>query len=143
MNQEQINLVKKSFVKIQIAPEAVAGLFYFRLFETNPDLRPLFKSDINEQGQKLMKMLGLAVKGLDRLEELVPAVQSLGVRHTAYGVQEHHYEAVANALLWTLETVLGEDFDMLTRDAWATVYYLLSETMKNAARQKNSEPAFV
>jgi hemoglobin-like flavoprotein len=81
-----------------------------------------------------MQMITAAVKGLDRLEQLVPVVQDLGRRHGAYGVQESHYETVGAALLWTLEAGLGKAFTPEVKDAWAAVYGLLATTMKNAAR---------
>lgn len=132
MNNEQINLVKKSFEKIEPISDLAAVLFYERLFKLDPELRRLFKSDINEQGKKLMQMLALAVRGLDRIEELVPAVQNLGIRHAAYGVRNEHYETVGKALLWTLEKVLIRDFTPETKQAWTAVYTLLSQTMKEA-----------
>jgi hemoglobin-like flavoprotein len=108
-------------------------MFYGRLFELDPGLRALFTGDMVEQGRKLMTMLTLAVKGLDRLDELVPAAQALGARHVGYGVQDAHYDTVAAALIWTLERGLGPDFTPDVKAAWTTVYGLLATTMKAAA----------
>jgi hemoglobin-like flavoprotein len=135
MTNEQINLVKTSFEKVAPQAETVAALFYKKLFELDPSLRHLFQGDIREQGRKLMQMIGLAVKGLDRLDELVPTVQALGKRHSAYGVQAHHYETVGNALLWTLEKGLDADFTAETKAAWIAVYSILAQTMNNAAHR--------
>ena len=134
MTEAEKNLVKSSFEKIEPVAETVAVLFYARLFEIEPDLRGLFKADLKEQGRKLLLMISMAVKGLDRLDELVPAARALGVRHARYGVEERHYETVAAALLWTLEQVMGAVFTAETRAAWTTVYELLAQTMKDAAR---------
>ena len=60
-------------------------------------------------------------------------MRALGERHVAYGVEEHHYETVGEALLWTLERGLGDAFTDDVRDAWATAYTLLAMTMKSAA----------
>ena len=57
-----------------------AGLFYARLFEIDPDLEPLFPAEeraMREQGRKLVRMITLAVRGLDR-QELLPAAEDLG-----------------------------------------------------------------
>jgi hemoglobin-like flavoprotein len=139
MNSEQINLVKASFAKIEPVAEGAAVLFYARLFEIAPDLQRLFKGDIREQGRKLMRMIGAAVKGLDRLEEIVPAVRALGARHAGYGVRDRDYETVAKALLWTLERALGDEFTAETRSAWTAVYNLLAQTMKDAAACERAE----
>ena len=141
MNDEQINLVKKSFEKIEPVQEMFAVLFYDRLFKLEPDLRRFFKSDLSEQGKKLMQMIGVAVRGLDRIGELVPAVRNLGMRHASYGVEDRHYETVAKALLWTLEKVLVKDFTAETKEAWTSVYKLLAKTMKEASRQPTKKLA--
>jgi hemoglobin-like flavoprotein len=134
MTNEQIELVKRSFEKIESVAEEAAALFYARLFELDPDLRRLFKGDLAEQGRKLMAMIGMAVRGLDRLDELVPAVRALGARHAVYGVENRHYDLVASALLWTLEKGLGEEFTGRMKDAWTAVYTLLARTMQEGVR---------
>lgn len=135
MTPQQVLLVKSSFAKVApIAPQA-AELFYGRLFEIAPDVKPLFKGDMAEQGRKLMQVIGMAVGSLDRLPELVPVVQDLGARHAGYGVKDEHYGKVAEALLWTLEKGLGDAFTSEVKDAWVTVYTILADTMKQAAKR--------
>ena len=102
MNTEQIALVQDSFSHVLPIADTAANLFYTRLFELDPALRPLFRGDMQEQGRKLMAMLRLAVNGLNRLDTLVPAVQDLGRRHVGYKVEAAHYDTVGAALLWTL-----------------------------------------
>jgi hemoglobin-like flavoprotein len=132
MTEKQKFLVQESFQKVQPIAEAAARLFYDRLFTLDPSLRSLFRGDLQEQGRKLMQMIGMAVKGLDRLDQLVPAVENLGRRHAGYGVRNEHYETVGTALLWTLEQGLGEDFTEDVKEAWATVYGLLAGVMQEA-----------
>ncbi|HYT68959.1 MAG TPA: globin family protein [Vicinamibacterales bacterium] len=131
----QKSLVQDSFVDIATIADDAAVLFYQQLFELDPSLKSLFRGDMAEQRKKLMQMLTAAVKGLDRLEQLVPVVQDLGRRHGAYGVKESHYETVGEALLWTLEMGLGRGFTPQVKDAWIAVYTLLATTMKDAARE--------
>lgn len=143
MTNEQIDLVRASFAKIEPVAEEAAVLFYAKLFELDPDLRRLFKTDIGKQGRKLMQMLETAVNGLDRLDELVPSVRALGERHRAYGVADRHYETVGAALLWTLDQALDADYTPETNAAWTAVYSLLAETMKDASRQPSENAAGV
>lgn len=133
MTAEQKTLVQSSFAKVAPIADAAAAMFYARLFELDPSLRPLFTTDLAEQGRKLMRMIGLAVNGLDRLDQLVPVVQQLGQRHTTYGVKDEHYDTVATALVWTLEQGLGPAFTPEVKEAWVTVYGVLATTMKDAA----------
>ena len=78
MTSDAQALVRDSFAKVvPIAPQA-AALFYGRLFELDPALKPLFKGDMAEQGRKLMAMIGTAVANLDRLDTILPATSGLG-----------------------------------------------------------------
>ena len=133
MNDKQIRLVQESFRQVAPIAEAAAELFYARLFELDPGLRPLFRGDMTEQGRKLMQMLGVAVKGLERPEQLLPAVRALGARHVAYGVGERDYDTVGEALLWTLGRGLGEAFTPEVEAAWAEVYATLADAMQGGA----------
>jgi hemoglobin-like flavoprotein len=135
MTPAQVELIKSSWAQVVPISDKAAELFYGKLFEMDPSVRPLFKGDMVEQGQKLMRMISTAVNGLDRLDAIVPAVQQLGVRHIAYGVKDEHYDTVGAALLWTLEAGLGDAFTPDTKEAWATVYGLLADTMKAAAAE--------
>ena len=133
MNDAQKRLVQDSFRQIEPISEKAASLFYARLFELDPALRALFKTDTVTQGRALMGMLRVAVLGLDRLEELVPAVEALGRRHVGYGVKSADYATVGKAFLETLEVGLGSDFTPEVREAWAEVYTVLADTMQKAA----------
>ncbi len=80
-----------------------------------------------------MVMFNTAVVGLDRLDKLIPALQSLGARHASYDVTDEHYNTVADALLWTLAQGLGDDFSPAVRDAWVAVYTVIATVMREAA----------
>ena len=128
-------LVQQTFAEVAPIADVAARLFYARLFELDPSLEALFTGDMDEQGRKLMQMLTVAVRGLDHLDELVPAVRALGRRHVGYGVRDEHYATVGAALLWTLEHGLDESFTPEVRDAWAAVYGVLADTMQQGAAE--------
>ncbi len=133
MEAKTIELVQGTFEKVVPIADKAAEIFYDKLFELDPKLKPLFKGDMKEQGAKLMTMIGTAVNGLNNLEAIVPAVQNLGRNHVGYGVEDSHYDTVGSALIYTLETGLGEGFTSEVKDAWVEVYTLLATTMKDAA----------
>ncbi len=137
MDSNQIALVQSSFEKVIPISEVAAKMFYERLFELDPSIKPLFKGDMNQQGRKLMQMIAMVVDGLGNLDSVVPEVQNLGKRHVAYGVLDEHYNTVGTALLWTLERGLGESFTPEVKDAWTAAYMLLSGAMKTAASEVN------
>ena len=133
MNPKQIDLVQSTFELVSPNAEAVANLFYQRLFELDPSLRPLFKSDMKSQGAKLMKTLSIVVWGLNETDKLIPVVSQLGARHVGYGVKDAHYDTVGAALLWTLGMGLGDEFTKDAEEAWTAAYTLLAGVMKAAA----------
>lgn len=135
MTPEQLLLVKESWEKVVPIKEQAAELFYGKLFELDPALKPMFKGNMQEQGRKLTAMINTAVNGLDRLDAIVPAVQDLGRRHVAYGVTDSHYDTVGTALIWTLEKGLGPVFTPACKEAWVSVYGVLAGTMKSAAAE--------
>jgi hemoglobin-like flavoprotein len=134
MTTNQKSLVKETFAKVVPIADTAAALFYGRLFEMDPSLRPLFRTDLREQGKKLMQMIGYCVGKLDQLDELVPAVKELGRKHAGYGAEEEDYATVGGALLWTLEQGLGAAFTPEVKAAWTTVYELLAATMIEGAK---------
>lgn len=132
MNQYDVQLVQNSFELVKPIAETAADLFYGRLFELDPTLRPLFKDNLTEQKHNLMTTLAFVVAGLNKPASLKTAVQQLGKRHVGYGVQPHHYQTVGAALLWTLGQGLADQFTPEVETAWTSAYAFLAETMQSA-----------
>jgi hemoglobin-like flavoprotein len=133
MTPDKITLVQESFQKVATIADQAAEIFYKNLFALDPQLKSLFKADMPAQGRKLMRMIGIAVKGLKTPETLIPAVEELGRRHVDYGVRARDYETVGQALMVTLEQGLGADFTPPVKEAWSATFDLLSGMMKKAA----------
>ncbi|MBV1922099.1 MAG: hypothetical protein KUG73_15580 [Pseudomonadales bacterium] len=131
ITKRQITLVQNSFAKVEPIAEQAADIFYTTLFEYDPSLKPLFKSDIKAQGRKLMATLKVATTGLDDLDSLVPVLHKLAERHVNYGVKAADFTPVGNALLHTLQTGLGDAFTDEVRQAWVDVFRLVATTMKD------------
>ena len=133
MTPEQKQLVIASWANLLPISETVAELFYGRLFETYPELRPHFRGDTREQGRKLMAMLNMLINGLDDLEGLLEPLRRSGMAHAAYGVRAEDYDKVREAFLWTLERGLGDAFTPDVRQAWKVVYGTVAAVMIGGA----------
>lgn len=133
MSPEQKLLVQITYERLAPMANRAGELFYRRLFELDPTLKPLFMSDIREQGRMFMGMIGIAVKGLDRVSDLLPVVEDLGHSHAGYGVKDKDYETLGAAFIWTLEQVLEHHFTPEARLAWIAAYAMLAKAMKQAA----------
>ena len=134
MKSSQIAVVQATFDRILPISDVAAQIFYDRLFHLDPAMRRHFHGDLRMQGKKLMDALSIIVGNLNRPDRIIPGIRALGRRHAAYGVQEEHYTTFREALLWTLEHGLGDAFTPEARYAWAAVYDLIADTMKEAAR---------
>ncbi len=139
MTPEQKQLVKDSWAKVLPIKETAAELFYGRLFETYPEVKPYFKGDMKEQGRKLMAMLNTAVSGLDNLDGLIEPLKQSGKAHKGYGVKAEDYDKVGDAFLWTLEKGLGEAFTPDVKEAWVVVYTTVAGVMIEGAEYGEAE----
>jgi nitric oxide dioxygenase len=129
MTPEQIAQVQQSFSKVAPISDQAAELFYGRLFEIAPEVRPLFKNDMRAQGKKLMGTLAVVVGGLTDLPAILPAASRLAKLHVSYSVKPEHYALVGAALLWALEQGLGEGWTPEVAEAWTQAYTTLSTYM--------------
>lgn len=118
------------------ATDDIATQFYKRLFEIDPSVLPLFTAtDMPSQGDKLISMLTVIVRGVEDLPRLLPAVTALGARHAGYGVKDEQYASVGAALIWTFHTVLGSSFSKAAEESWSMAFAVLADVMITAGHQ--------
>lgn len=140
MTTKQINIIKTTWQAAATNADLVGHLFYNRLFEIAPEVKPLFSSTtIPEQSKKLFTMLTYVISKLDTGEDIINELTRLAQRHVKYGVEEKHYNYVGAALLWTLEKGLGDMWNLEVKQAWATCYAALSFAMITASGYAEQE----
>jgi hemoglobin-like flavoprotein/class 3 adenylate cyclase len=131
-------LVQSSWEVVAGRREEAARVFYQKLFQIAPPVEKMFAGvDMSVQGSMLTNMIAAAVKGLDRLDELKPVLQDLGRRHAGYGVRIEHYAAVEECLLYTIEVMMGESYNLDVKLAWTVIYNFIAETMIEASMNGN------
>ena len=131
LSEKQIAIVKKSWRLLRdIDPALLGDVFYNRLFMAHPELRSLFKGPLEAQYKKFIDTLSFLVSQLHRLDEFTSEVAVMGQRHVQYGVKPHHYDSVGDALLWTLQSGLGRDWNEDIAQAWSTVYAIIAQKMQ-------------
>ncbi len=134
MNLDEIQAVERTWARVAETPGSAARLFYAKLFTKYPEVRPLFRGDMEEQGAKLVKTLALAVGGLRRPDSIRAAVTRLGARHVGYGARAEHYPLVGATLIETLRAALGSEFTPEAEKAWGVAIGLLAEWMLEGAQ---------
>lgn len=133
MTVDQIHLLRRSFDVVERQAQVAALVFYRRLFEIAPAVRPLFTTDIQEQAGKLMEMLAMLLSLMERPGALERELEESGLRHAGYGVRDEHYPVVGAALLFMLEEVLGDKWTPAVKAAWVEFYGYMSECMQRGA----------
>jgi hemoglobin-like flavoprotein len=136
MDRETVKTLRASFALVAARKVDVAAVFYARLFEVAPAVRPMFKDDMAAQQQKLMTALVQIVETADRPGKLKRYLGEMGARHAAYGAKPEHYDVVGGVLLWTLESILGEGFTPEVRQAWVDAFGAVAQIMTSHARGK-------
>jgi hemoglobin-like flavoprotein len=133
MTHEQITLVRRSWAIFRkIDPQLVGGVFYDKLFTDQPGLNNLFSISMSLQAQKLVDMLSILILHLDDMEFVSEEMQGLIVRHEKLGVRPEHYAPVGQALLWTLQQGLGNEWTEEMNNAWRSCYDVLADQMTEA-----------
>ena len=140
MTKEEIILIKRTWKLFrEINPVVVGDTFYSKLFIENPSLRKMFPKEMTLQYQKLIDMLSTIVGRLDNLEDLAGDIAAMARRHVAYGVKPGQYKKVGEALLWTLEQGLGNDWNEEVKEAWIKCYTTLSDAMIAASSEATTK----
>ncbi|MEY4484259.1 MAG: hypothetical protein RL693_1711 [Verrucomicrobiota bacterium] len=135
MTHEQTYLVRKSFAEIERHHEVAALVFYKRLFELDPGLRPMFKHDIVLQSAKLIDMLATLISMIERPGDLMSELRLMGARHKSYGVKDEHYPLVGQALLAMVRETVADAYTPEMEEAWKALYAVVSGTMLEGAAE--------
>jgi nitric oxide dioxygenase len=114
--------------------QAIAEVFFFRLFQLDPGMRPFFEDDLSKPRARLLQMISASVRGLDRLDAMIPILRLLGMRHRMQGVRDEHYATVGAAWLWTLQKALRAEFTPAVKIAWIKAYGVLSQPLRESAQ---------
>src|SRR5260370_22569186 len=134
-----VALLKQSFEMVAPQKEEFAHSFYQRLFSYYPQTQEVFaETDMKRQEGALVATLAIVIAGVERGDNLVPALQALGGKHVRYGAEADHYPLVGGVLLDTLQEYLGPNFTPEVQDAWTQAYELISAQMLEGARQQTA-----
>jgi hemoglobin-like flavoprotein len=141
MTPDEKRIVRETFPEIRRIAIPASLLFYGRLFDLDPSLRPLFKIDMAAQSEKLVAMLESILDSLDRFDAMRPVLRELGRRHVEYGVKPAHYETLTSAMVWAFSQALEPNVDAGTRKAWRSVLEEVGAEMLKGAAEAPPPPA--
>lgn len=128
-----LDALETSFDHVAPRGDELMDVFYRRLFDAAPAVRPLFPDDMRKQKTMLLGALVLLRKSLRDLEAIVPKLRELGARHVGYGAQPEHYPVVGAVLIASLAEVAGDAWSARFEHAWTTAYGIVAATMLEGA----------
>jgi len=138
MNTATIRHLRESVALLPMEDLGPVDEFYRRLFELAPEVRLLFKRDMDLQAKKFSETLAWVVAHLEQPHELVSELRELGARHGAYGVKIDQYAPVGSALIWMFQRTLADRFSPEMEEAWLEFYAFASLEMERGSRQAPS-----
>ena len=133
MNHRQLELVRSSYERIRRVRILFADLFNRRLMLIAPVLDRLLPAEPERRDDAFIELVEQVVVGLDRLDELLPALVAQARAWQRRGIEQADYDVAGAALLWTVEQVLAGSPPAI--DAWHETFELLAAVMKRAASE--------
>ncbi|HTK10270.1 MAG TPA: globin domain-containing protein [Ktedonobacteraceae bacterium] len=110
-----------------------AQLFYTQLFTDAPAAAALFEhTDWQKQYSALMGAIAFVVAGVERGDDVTPALQTLGKKHEGYGALPEHYPLVGAALITTFQKHVS-GFTPAMEATWVQAFAVISGQMIKGA----------
>ena len=129
-----LEALETSFDLVAPRGDELMDVFYARLFDAAPAVRPLFAgTDLRRQKAMLLSALVLVRKSLRDLAAIVPTLHQLGARHVRYGARPEHYPVVATVLIASMAEVAGDAWRPEYETAWAGAYAAVAGAMLEGA----------
>ena len=135
LTETQISLIKTSARRMADSDVLATNLFYTKLFEVAPSVRPLFPVDMFRQSEKLWESIVTVVNALHQLEDLREPLMLMGKRHVEYGAAPAHYEAVRAILIETIADFHTDDWSKEHAEAWDIALTYVCDTMQAGAHE--------
>jgi hemoglobin-like flavoprotein len=142
MTNDSIQRILTSYDQLSPRLDSMVTGFYTRLFETCPEVRPLFKQDMTTQRGHLAATLALLVRNIQYQDVLEASIMELGAHHVKVGVRPEHYPVVRDALLYALANVLGPGWSPQLHADWSALLdHIISVMLRGGAQFSIKEAA--
>lgn len=130
--------IRESFALIEPYGAEAAAWFYEHFFAANPRYRKYFSGEPAAQHRRLFQSVQRIVGDLDRLDEFLPYLRRLALRHRKFGLRAPHYQAFGASLLATVAKYCGSRWTERTNAAWEAGYGLVANVMLEAAAEADA-----
>lgn len=139
LTNRQVELIIDTWSYVRVDLEKAGTVLFVKLFEIAPELQKLFPFDgeavtadnelLKRHGIQVMESIDAAIGMLDNPEELKETLIDLGIVHHMKDVQVDSFAPVGQALIYTLQTGLGDKFTEEVKAAWLKLYAVVQQLM--------------
>lgn len=136
--EDLVAAIRESFALIEPHGAEAATWFYGHFFAANPRYRKYFSADAATQHRRLFQAVQRIVGDLDKLDEFLPYLRRLALRHRKFGLRAAHYQAFGASLLATVAHYCGDQWTERTDAAWEAGYGLVANVMLDAAAEADA-----
>ncbi len=135
LSHKEISLIKATKEKITENSQEIRMSFYNKIFELDPSAKLLFRESFLSI-KALPDSIEFMFKHVGNLNEAIPELRKLGLKHKTYKVKPKHYPIAREALLWTFQEYIGNDFTEELREAWIKLFNFMSENLILDSKKK-------
>lgn len=129
-----IEALETSFDLLAPRGDELVEVFYERLFDRAPGVRPLFAHvDMKKQRAMLLATLVLLRKSLRDLDSVAPKLREMGARHVSYGAVPGAYPIVGEVLIASMAQLAGDAWTNEHAASWAEAYAVVQSVMLDGA----------
>lgn len=134
MNTPNPELIENCWSKVKNnqGADAYSLIFYESMFKTYPEIKPLFKSDMESQRIKLLNTLNLVINSIQDFEEMKESLLELGIVHKDLGIDAPMYDIVISNSVIALKMASNNTTTPEEEKAWEQAFRMISDTMLEA-----------
>lgn len=129
LDPKSIQVIQSTVPVLETHGEQITTRFYEMMFTDHPELYNIFNV-IHQKKKQQQKALANAVyqaaKHIDRLNEILPVLETVFQKHRSLGVKAEHYPIVGKYLLLAIKDVLGDAATDEILNAWEKAYGVLA-----------------
>lgn len=129
MNSHEILEVRRSWALAGARLPFFAARFRARMRLSAIPCRALFADDAETSARLLLRLVGIAVNGLNQPRILIPLLETLGRQNARRMPDARQGRTVIRALLRALRAAIGPTFDGAVRHAWIEGYRVVARAM--------------
>jgi NAD(P)H-flavin reductase/hemoglobin-like flavoprotein len=131
--------IRASFALIEPYAPEVSAYFYEHFFAQNPRYRKLFTGDPSAQQRRLFQAVARIIADFDDLDDFLPYLRRLALRHRKFGLRSAHYQAFGESMLATIRAFTGTAWTDVTRQAWEAGFGLVAAVMQETAAEAEAQ----